>query len=150
MPSRRSFLRATLAATGAWALDAASVERLMAQAGCAAGLPGDLVDVLPLTGERPRPTAYGQALGGSGLERRQFTDLSGLSPDRLITPSNQVFVRTDTPPGVAERAASWNVGLGPDGRAGQLDIADCGGSRCRWAPTCSSAPATPIRTTSVC
>lgn len=112
-----------MAASGAWALDAASVERLMAQAGCAAGLPGELVDVLPFTGERPRATAYGQALGGSGLERRQFTDLSGLTADRLVTPTEQVFVRTATPPGVAERVASWQVDLGPGGRAGRLDLA---------------------------
>jgi DMSO/TMAO reductase YedYZ molybdopterin-dependent catalytic subunit len=119
---RRAFLRTSAATAAAWALGAASVERLLAQAACEVGLPGELVDVLPVTGDRPRTTLYGQMLGGPGLERRRFTDISGLTPDRLITPTGQVFLRTDAPPGVAERAPHWGVALGPDGRAGRVGI----------------------------
>jgi DMSO/TMAO reductase YedYZ molybdopterin-dependent catalytic subunit len=119
---RRAFLQTSAATAAAWALDAASVARLLAQAPCDAALPGELVDVLPCTGERPRATLYGQMLGGPGLERRRFTDLSGLTADRLITPTPQVFLRTDAPPGVAERAAGWQVALGTEGQAGRLGI----------------------------
>ena len=119
---RRAFLQTSAATAAAWALDAASVARLLAQTPCAAALPGELVDVLPVTGERPRPTLYGQMLGGPGLERRRFTDISGLTPDRLVTPTAQVFLRTDAPLGIAERAPGWQVSLGPEGRAGRLGI----------------------------
>lgn len=123
MSSRRRFLRASLAAAGAWRLDASSVARLLAQAGCETQAhPGELVDVLPVTGDRPRATAYGKMLGGPGLERRRFTDISGLTPDRLITPTSQIFLRTDAPPGVAERAPRWQVALGADGRHGHVGI----------------------------
>ncbi|MCC7031359.1 MAG: molybdopterin-dependent oxidoreductase [Acidobacteria bacterium] len=123
MSSRRRFLSASLAAAAAWRLDASSVARLLAQAGCEAQAPpGALVDVLPVTGDRPRATAYGELLGGPGLERRRFTDISNLRPGRLITPSSQVFLRTDAPPGLADRAPGWQVALGSDGRNGRVAI----------------------------
>jgi DMSO/TMAO reductase YedYZ molybdopterin-dependent catalytic subunit len=125
MPSRRRFLRAATAAAGAWALDAGSVARLLAHSQCQAVPPeGELLEILPLGGASPRPTVYGEKLGGPGLERRRFTDLSTLAPESLITPSEKVFLRTEAPRGVAERASDWTVALGPGGRAGRLSIAD--------------------------
>jgi len=123
MPSRRRFLRAGAAVAGAWSLDRATLARLLAQADCQAALPaGELLEILPVTGDRPRATAYGEMLGGPGLERRRFTDISGLTPDRLITPSDQMFLRTDVPPGITERAARWQVSLGDGAGSAHLGI----------------------------
>jgi DMSO/TMAO reductase YedYZ molybdopterin-dependent catalytic subunit len=117
MSSRRRFLRASLAAAGAWTLDAGSVARLLAQPGCQAALPaGELIDTLPLTGDRHWQTPYGEVLGGPGLETRVFTDLSRLTPERLITPAHEVFIRTAVPPGVKEALPTWAITLtGPGG-----------------------------------
>lgn len=123
MSSRRRFLRASLAAAGAWTFDAASVARLLAQPECQGALPdGELIGTLPLTGERQWQTPYGEVLGGPGLETRVFTDLSRLAPDRLITPANEVFVRTSVPPGVEAALTTWAVQLTTPGGARPLAI----------------------------
>jgi DMSO/TMAO reductase YedYZ molybdopterin-dependent catalytic subunit len=44
-----------------------------------------------------------------GLDARQITDLSRLDPDRLITPNDAVFVRTERPPAAARPLASWRI-----------------------------------------
>jgi len=122
-PSRRRLLRVGTAAAAAWLLDESSVARLLAQVACdGQGPAGELVDVLPVTGTRPRATDYGAMLGGPGLERRRFTDISGLTPDTLVTPTAQMFLRTDAPPGVAERTSGWRVALGEGGRHGHVGI----------------------------
>ena len=127
----------------------APVARLLAQARVQTARPaGELLGTLPLTGDRRGETPFGESVGGPGLDTRVFTDLSRLTPDRLITPSNQVFVRTAVPPGVKAALPTWAVTLtGPGGHA-------------RWAsPTPPCGPtdgrtsdrvlrATPIRTTS--
>jgi len=121
--SRRQFLRAGFALGGiAAAGDAARLfERLAAQTICpSAGPPGELLGVVPFSGMRgPRPP-YGEMVGGPGLDARLFTDLSDLDTDRLITPTDRVFVRTAAPPSVAHRAASWTVEV--DGLAARASI----------------------------
>lgn len=118
MPSRRHFLRATVAAAGAAALYDSLVSSLAAQ-GCGLEPPaGTLVRTLPLGGPAParRPTPLGTPVGGAGLDTRQFTDLSRIAPDRQLTPSDEVFVRTAPPPDLAALAPQWTVTLhGRDG-----------------------------------
>lgn len=127
MTGRRRFLRASLAAAGAWTLDGPSLARLMAQAGCEATLPpGRLLGTLPLTGDRPRATPFGEAVGGPGLDTRLFTDLSVLEPDRLITPTDRVFVRTAAPPGVAGRQSGWRIDLVGRTAPASIDMAELG------------------------
>ena len=112
MFGRRRFLGAALATAGAYSFDAISIARLLAQASCGdEGAEGELLGTLPLTGDQPRQTPFGEAVGGVGLDTRVFTDLSALAPDRLITPSDRVFVRTAPPAGIADRQAGWTVAL---------------------------------------
>jgi len=86
------------------------IERLAAQATCAASEPlGDLLGYVPLHGDRPRATPFGEMLGGPGLDARRFTDLSKLEPDRLITPSNEVFVRTAAPIALRTSPLQWTI-----------------------------------------
>lgn len=109
---RRGFLAASAGATAAWLLDAPSMAQVLAQARCGNEAPvGELVGVVPLTGDRPRQTPYGEAVGGPGLDARLFTDLSYIDADRLITPTDRVFVRTAAPAVVAGQSASWTVAL---------------------------------------
>jgi DMSO/TMAO reductase YedYZ molybdopterin-dependent catalytic subunit len=125
MFGRRRFLGAALATAGACSFDAISVARLLAQASCTdAGAEGELLATLPLTGDQPRHTPFGEPVGGAGLDTRVFTDLSTLEPNRLLTPSEQVFVRTAPPPGIAGRQASWTVALGADGAPGSIGIGE--------------------------
>ena len=108
-----------MAATAGWMLDGSAMARMLAQAACAEPVAaGELLGVVPLTGDRPRPTPFGEAVGGPGLDTRVFTDLSRIGPERLVTPTAEVFVRTAAPPQVSGRAATWSVALegggGPD------------------------------------
>ena len=118
---RRQFLGTSIAAAAGFTLDAASLGRVLAQAACAdQPAEGELLGTVPLTGDRPRQTPFGETVGGPGLDTRLFTDLSQLSPDRLLTPSAEVFVRTAPPPGVDALAASWSIAL--EGGAGAARI----------------------------
>jgi DMSO/TMAO reductase YedYZ molybdopterin-dependent catalytic subunit len=58
---------------------------------------------------RPQPP-LGRLLG-DGLDARQFNDLSLLTPDRLITPTSEFFVRTTQPPNLPSRD-TWHISLG--------------------------------------
>jgi DMSO/TMAO reductase YedYZ molybdopterin-dependent catalytic subunit len=89
---------------------AARVEHLLAQSCDGASL-GDLLGTIPLHGDRPRATPFGQMVGGPGLDARLFTDLSTLQPDRLITPSAEVFVRTAAPAAARAVSSSWAIAL---------------------------------------
>jgi DMSO/TMAO reductase YedYZ molybdopterin-dependent catalytic subunit len=95
---RRSFLRAGLLWGGAGALGAWGplVEQLAAES-CDGRPIGDLLDTLPLHGDRARRTPFGEMLGGPGLDARRFTDLSQLDHGRTITPTAEMFVRTAAP-----------------------------------------------------
>jgi DMSO/TMAO reductase YedYZ molybdopterin-dependent catalytic subunit len=59
---------------------------------------GTFLGTIPVHGTTARATPFGQIVGGSGLDGRKFTDISSLQPDRLITPTRDVFVRTTAPP----------------------------------------------------
>lgn len=111
--SRRTVLghaaRATAAALwcGPWLAHAGPAS---AQVPCPPGVdPGELLDTLPLHGTRPGQTPFGRLVGGTGLDARQFTDLSALQPDRLITPASEVFVRTTEPPQLRDRRGPWVI-----------------------------------------
>jgi DMSO/TMAO reductase YedYZ molybdopterin-dependent catalytic subunit len=117
-----------MAVAGTFRLDALSVARVLAQGSpCGDALPpGELLGNLPLTGDRPRETPYGEAVGGPGLDTRVFTDLSSLSADQLITPTDRVFVRTAAPPGIEQRASTWQVALAGPGAPAPLGIDELG------------------------
>jgi DMSO/TMAO reductase YedYZ molybdopterin-dependent catalytic subunit len=68
---------------------------------------GELVGLVPLHGDRARPTPFGTMVGGPGLDARLFTDLSTLAPDRLVTPIAEVFVRTAAPARLP--ATPWSI-----------------------------------------
>ena len=125
MFGRRRFVGAALAAAGAYTFDAGSVARLLAQAPCTdSGSEGELLGTLPLTGDQPRQTPFGEAVGGPGLDTRVFTDLSKVGPDHLITPADQVFVRTAPPAGIAERQTAWTITLAGNGAPATLTAAE--------------------------
>lgn len=115
---RRSFLQRTLTCGGVAFLGGTRtvVEALLAQS-CDGAALGELVGTVPLQGDTGRATPFGEVLGGQGLDARKFTDLSRLQPDRLVTPTAEVFVRTTAPPAVSTSAASWPAWLA-DVRAG--------------------------------
>jgi DMSO/TMAO reductase YedYZ molybdopterin-dependent catalytic subunit len=105
---RRRFLQHA-AAVGGLALTApphAIVDALLAQS-CLPSPPGELIGLVPLHGETARPTPFGTIVGGEGLDARQFTDLSRLHPDQLITPAAEVFIRTAAPPVLQDALARW-------------------------------------------
>lgn len=54
------------------------------------------LDTLPLTGQGAVTLPFHQLLG-RGLDARLVTDLSRLRPDRLITPTNEFYIRTSYP-----------------------------------------------------
>lgn len=120
MPSRRHFLRAS-AAWSALTLTDDSVrlfERLAAQPICPeAGPLGELISVLPFIGDGPGTTPLGTMVGGEGLDARLFTNLARIEPDRLITPTADVFIRTAGPKDVSRRTLQdWSIGIGTSDR----------------------------------
>jgi len=48
---------------------------------------------------------------GTGLDARQFTDLSALDPDHLVTPTDRFYVRTAHPPDLPA-ADTWSIACG--------------------------------------
>jgi DMSO/TMAO reductase YedYZ molybdopterin-dependent catalytic subunit len=72
---------------------------------------GELLGTVPLHGDRPRPTPFGRLVGGPGLDARQFTDLSTLDPQRLITPTADVFIRTAAPRALQTPPDDWSIAL---------------------------------------
>jgi DMSO/TMAO reductase YedYZ molybdopterin-dependent catalytic subunit len=97
------------------------VERLLAQT-CEPPR-GELLGLVPLHADRPRPTPFGQVVGGAGLDARMFTDLSVVDHNRLITPTADAFVRTTAPPTLRPTPARWSIALrGADGAPSSVDI----------------------------
>jgi DMSO/TMAO reductase YedYZ molybdopterin-dependent catalytic subunit len=75
---------------------------------------GTLEGTLPLFRGRSMPQAFGVKFGGVGLDARLVTDLSALAPDRLITPNELAYIRTEIPAEAAARKAPWLIsGTGP-------------------------------------
>jgi DMSO/TMAO reductase YedYZ molybdopterin-dependent catalytic subunit len=84
---------------------------------------GRLLGTLTLGGEGgQKAPPLGQVLG-TGLDARLFTDLSTLTADTLITPSERFFVRTACPPTLpGERP--WTIDLGGLVRAPRVVVLD--------------------------
>jgi DMSO/TMAO reductase YedYZ molybdopterin-dependent catalytic subunit len=105
-PSRRRFL-STLSLAGAAGLFDGLLEGHQI-----AGPPGGhLIGLAPLGRFDGRPQPPLGRLLGDGLDARQFNDLSTLTPDRLITPTSDFFVRTAAPANLPPREG-WRLSLG--------------------------------------
>lgn len=112
--SRRDLLRAVAAVAAAIGVDPARAVRhaVAAQTDvpCAGGdALGELVGTLPLSRPDGIVQPLGIKLGGPGLDARLFTDLSRLEPNRLITPTELAYVRTECPPAVAAHTGPWQI-----------------------------------------
>ena len=110
--SRRELLRAAIASGGGVVVGmlGGRAGELFAQSLCESSGPlGDLVGLVPLHGDRPRSIPFGEMLGGPGLDARLFTDLSLLQPDRLITPTAEMFVRTEAPVALKTTPSAWSI-----------------------------------------
>src|SRR5687768_8310393 len=129
---RRSLLRAGLMWGGVAFLGATRTlaEHLAAQS-CEGAPAGELLDTLPLHGDTARRTPFGEILGGPGLDARRFTDLSVLRPDRLVTPTSEMFIRTVAPPALRLPPATWPLPLDAlrrDARAMGAHLIECSGN----------------------
>ena len=107
-PTRRRFLRRAALAGGLGICRDAWWARAWAQVACDEPT-GALVRTLPLYGPGAVETPLGQMIGGSGLDARFFTDLTRVDRGRMITPSDEVFVRTATPAGLG--APGWRIAV---------------------------------------
>jgi DMSO/TMAO reductase YedYZ molybdopterin-dependent catalytic subunit len=127
---RRDVLRGALTIGGVTFFGATTglVDALAAQP-CDTPL-GELVGMVPVHGDTARRTAYGEILGGTGLDARRFTDLSGLGPERLITPTRELFLRTTAPPAL-DALTTWPIALDPirrDARPMGAHLIECSGN----------------------
>jgi DMSO/TMAO reductase YedYZ molybdopterin-dependent catalytic subunit len=68
---------------------------------------GRLLGTLPLSGRGANEHPLGTMLG-EGLDARLATDLSTLTPETLVTPSDRFFVRTSAPSGLETRMP-WTI-----------------------------------------
>ena len=111
--SRRQLIGALAASAGAAAFDSGPVlARLIAETGqgCGDERPlSRLVGSLPLSRPDGLVQPFGVKIGRPGLDARLNTDLSVLGPDRLITPSNLAYVRTECPLAVLARRSAWTI-----------------------------------------
>ena len=128
-PSRRDAVRAMAAAAGASLLDPGPVlAGIIGQTAQSCGDPdalGQLVASLPLSRPGGLVQPFGVKIGGPGLDARANTDLSGLQADRLTTPTEQVYVRTECPSAVAARREPWTIKTsGLLARAGAVPLDD--------------------------
>ncbi len=126
--SRRELLRAAAAMAGAALLDPGAV--LAGAIGqtsetCAEDGLGELLAVLPVSRRGLVTPPFGVKIGGAGLDARLVTDLSRLEPDRLVTPTERVYVRTECPAAVSAQAGPWQIRTsGLMARAGALSFED--------------------------
>lgn len=87
-----------------------------------------MLGIIPFRDPNSRSTALGTLLG-AGLDARQFTDLSELSPDRLTTPSDRFFVRTAAAAALPP-PATWSIGVnGLVREASSIDLTALGRRR---------------------
>ena len=110
-PSRREML-GTLAAAGAATLvePGEALARLAADVPCAApGAMGDVIGTLPLFRDRSQVQEFGVKYGGTGLDARLVTDLSILEPNKLITPNELAYIRTEIPAAAAAHQGPWTL-----------------------------------------
>ena len=116
--SRRQFLGVTGLASVSLAVD-----RLLSAQSLAPQAAGRLIKSMPLGRLDARPKPPLNTLIGSGLDARQFADLSQLDPDRLVPPTDQFFVRTSSP-STLPSLDGWHIdlgGVGADRRALTMD-----------------------------
>jgi len=112
--TRRRFLGSAMAASGA--VFGGYPQLLASSAAATAGNQppcpdpfeaGSLLGTLPLSGRGAVDHPLG-ALLGEGLDARLATDLSTLTPETLVTPSERFFVRTGAPAGLPA-PTSWAI-----------------------------------------
>ena len=138
-PSRREIL-GTLAAAGAATLVEPGdvLARLAADVPCGAvGPAGEIVGLLPLFRDRSQPQEFGVKYGGVGLDARLVTDLSKLEPNKLITPNDLAYIRTEMPAAAAEAAAKGPWMLDAGGLVAQpaaLKLDDLAKQSKNWGP----------------
>jgi hypothetical protein len=129
---RRDFVRGALTWGGLTFLGGTCLlaEHLTAQ-GCDDAPLGELLEVLRVHGDTARATPYGELLGGPGLDARRFTNLSVLAPERLVTPTRELFIRTLAPAGIAKAQATWPLPLDSlhrDARSMGAHLIECSGN----------------------
>lgn len=109
--TRREMLGTLAAASAATLVDPGEVlARIAADVPCVAGGPvGELLGTLPLFRDRPQVQEFGVKYGGPGLDARLVTDLSLLEPNKLITPNELAYIRTEMPAGAREHQGPWTL-----------------------------------------
>jgi DMSO/TMAO reductase YedYZ molybdopterin-dependent catalytic subunit len=105
--SRRAFLRVSLLASGALL---AGFEQISAFARYQNARPDPFegrqqLDILPFSGESRAPLV---TVIGTGLDARPFLDLSSLTPEQLVTPTEKFYVRT-TASELLETGKLWAI-----------------------------------------
>lgn len=135
-PSRRQMLGTLAAASAATLVDPGEVlARFAADVACVAGGPaGELLGTLPLFRNRVVPGLFGVKYDGTGLDARLDTDLSLLAPDKLITPNELAYIRTEIPAAAANHQGPWTLDASgllatPTGRSSRISPA----FQSRWA-----------------
>jgi DMSO/TMAO reductase YedYZ molybdopterin-dependent catalytic subunit len=103
---RRQFAKA-LASTGV----AVALERWTSGQSLRPVTDGRLIRIMPLGRFDGRPTPPMHTLLGTGLDARQFTDLSTLDTDHLLIPTERFYIRTAQPPTLPAPDA-WRLVLG--------------------------------------
>ena len=91
--SRRQFVTA-MGATGV----SLALERWLGAQSLRPLAGGRLVRTMPLGRLDGRPMPPLHTLLGTGLDARQFTDISALDEDHLVTPTEHFYIRTAHPP----------------------------------------------------
>jgi DMSO/TMAO reductase YedYZ molybdopterin-dependent catalytic subunit len=112
-PSRRDVLGTLAMAGAAQLVDPGRVlTALAADVPCAApATAGTLLGTLPLFRERSVAQPFGVKFA-TGLDARLVTDLSRLEPDKLITPNDLAYIRTEIPPPAAQHQGPWMITTG--------------------------------------
>jgi DMSO/TMAO reductase YedYZ molybdopterin-dependent catalytic subunit len=108
--SRRQVLGTLAAAGAATFVDPGNVlARLAAEVPCSAPGESTLIGTLPLFRDRSQVQEFGVKISGRGLDARLITDLSALQPDKLITPNELAYVRTEIPEAAANHQGPWTI-----------------------------------------
>ena len=126
-PSRRQVLGSLAAGGAATLVDPGDVlARLAADVPCSGGAPaGDLLGTRPLFRDRSQVQPFGQKISGEGLDARLITDLSILEPNKLITPNELAYIRTEIPAAAAAHQGPWTIATsGLLAREGTLALDD--------------------------
>lgn len=111
---RRQFLRYGIGATAAISLP----EWLAAQS-LTPMAAGQLVRTMRLGRFDGRPFPVLHQLLLRGLDARLFTDLSLITADRLVTPNEQFYIRSEHPPSMPP-ADAWSITSGAPGTVAQV------------------------------